>query len=151
MDTKPDDQKPYRDALDAARQELTQCIRQQGELTERIKWLRATIASLQAMVGEPPDGEMFQVFVGLDPEAGITSAVRYFLSLNPNSRFTPAEILDGLKSTGFKLPAYSNVFAVICKVLERLKTAGEVKTSKTQHEHKVVYRWTGFTPPKGLA
>jgi hypothetical protein len=145
-----EDQKRYRDALDSAKQELSDRIRQQEELTERIKWLRATIASLQAMVGEPPELGMLQVFVGLDPDAGITGAVRYFLALNPEQKFTPAEILDGLRSTGFKIPAYSNAFAVLSNVLQRLQKAGEVRASKTPQGHKLVYHWIGFTPPGGF-
>jgi hypothetical protein len=149
MATEIEDQKSYRDALDAAKQELTHRIRQQEETTERIKWRRATIASLQAVVGEHPEAAMLQVFVGLDPDAGITSAVRYFLAINPDKRLTPAQIRDGLASTGFKLPAYSNVFAVLSTVLQRLITAGDVKSSKTPQGHKLVYQWVGLTPPGG--
>lgn len=149
MGTEPEDQKTYRDALDAAKGELARLVLQQQELTERIKWVRATIASLQVVLGERPEEGMLQVF-GLDPHAGITNGIRYFLAVNPDKRFAPAEILDGLRDIGFKIPVYSNDFAVISNVLQRLKAAGDVRSSKTPQGHKLVYRWAGLTPPGGF-
>ena len=137
-------QESYRHALETAREELARLLAQQKGLTERIKWLQVTISSLQLVVGENPGDGMLNLV--LDPDAGITDAVRYFLKHNPNKSFAPVEILDGLRSIGFNMPRYSNEFAVISNVLQRLKAGGEVRSSRTPQGHKMVYRWKGVKP-----
>jgi hypothetical protein len=140
---------PYQDALDAAKEELAKCLEKQAGLTDRIKTLQMTIASLQAVTGEIPAEAMLQVFSGFDPDAGITNAVRHFLAINSDRTFTAAKIRAGLQFMGFRLPIYSNVYAVISKVLERLRKSHEVLSLKTPQGH-TVYRWGGGFPPGGF-
>lgn len=151
MDLELKDQKAYRDALEAAKEELLGCIRQYEELGQRIGWLRAAVASLQLVVGGSPENaqlQELQAFVGRKPDTGITSAVRYFLALNPDRCFLPAEVLEGLKSTSFKIPAYSNSHAVLSNVLTRLVSAGVVRM--LPQGHKWAYQWAGFDASEGL-
>jgi hypothetical protein len=168
--------KRRQEALDAAKQELARCLREQARLSQRItKSLQMAVSSLQGVDGDGAEEEMLEAFTGLDPKAGITTAiqhflaansdeiirkaldqkagmfdpqagitdtVRHFLALHSDKRLTATEIRNGLQSIGFPLQRYSNAYAVIAKVLDRLKEAGAVRISKTPRGHKV-YRWKG--------
>src|SRR5271166_5097011 len=111
----------YGNALEAAKQELAVRLEEQRQINERIRWLQATIASLEAVSGvEENQANFLQAALGYDPNKGLTSACRNLLAFNPGRKFSPTEVVNQLHAIGFDFSRYSNPLSAVCTVLGRL-------------------------------
>jgi hypothetical protein len=138
----------YRNALEAAQQELQVRLQQQQELANRIQSLRATIASLQVVAGQQEAQAVLHAALGFDPTGGITKSIKNLLAFNPSRKFTASEIQQQLAVYGFDFSKYSHALAVLCSTLNRLEQGGLVKLSHTTQGF-ALYEWAGPPPPQG--
>lgn len=137
----------YHKALETARTELTELLRQNEEIEKRIARLRQTIASLSALSEEgevPVEDDKVRIPGALDLFAreasaaaqsiygrtiGFSDAVREVLKAGGNF-MTPVQVKDGLIRMGIDLESkYSNPLAVIHTTLKRLEANGEVSVA----------------------
>jgi hypothetical protein len=140
----------YKAAYQAALQELVDLIRESerletehGRLSERIEALRAGAPGLALLAGEPDPTESHpDIFPSvLDPDVGITDAVREVLKTAPPAiRLSAVSVKNKLEQMGFDIGKYKNVLAVIHQVLRRLHEGGEAKMV-TNSEGKAMYIW----------
>jgi hypothetical protein len=114
----------YKSALQAARDEMEELLRQRTRTDARLGQLKQTIETLSALVGEQPaetanlPGELFG-------ESGITGAIR-LLFQRSKIPLTPVQIRTELTNHGFDLSDYVNAMAVIHNTLKRLNSQGEL-------------------------
>jgi citrate synthase len=156
----------YKKALDAARSELQELLRQKDETEKRIARLRQTVASLSALYEESENTEdtddKVRIPGTMDAIArqvatatqamygrtiGFSDALREVLKAN-GGYMTPLEVRDGLIRMGIDLHSkYANPVAVIHTTLKRLEENKEIQVSFTE-SGKTGYRWrTSATLP----
>jgi hypothetical protein len=82
----------------------------------------------------------------IDPDTGLTDAVRDVLWENVETFISPVFIRDTLKAKGYEISKYKNPLASIHSVLKRLKTQKEVFDSN--REGRTVYKWAKDTAPQ---
>jgi hypothetical protein len=159
----------YEKALDAARTELTELLRQNEEIEKRIARLRQTIASLSALreeseVAEDIDDQV-RIPGAVDAFArdiartrdmvygrtiGFSDAVREVLKAG-GGYMTPAQVKDGLIRMGIDLEAkYSNPLAVIHTTLKRWEASGEVSVAQIgdKTSYKLAPKRRGLVAPR---
>ncbi|HXC71393.1 MAG TPA: hypothetical protein VN644_15535 [Pyrinomonadaceae bacterium] len=76
----------------------------------------------------------------IDPDTGLTDAVRKALQSVSNVSLSPVQVRNRMEKMGFDLKAYKNVLASIHTILKRLQTKGDVSTR--ERDGKTVYRWS---------
>jgi hypothetical protein len=128
----------YKDAFEKAIQELfTLTARrnalddQREELNARLDQLRKGALGLSSMCGEDPKSveqaypELFPQLI--EPEIGLTEAIRIVVKSNIGKKMTPVEIRRGLLNIGFDLSRYRNPLATIHITLRRLSDNHEIE------------------------
>jgi len=81
----------------------------------------------------------------IDPDTGLTDAVREVLKSAAPGSCSPVYIRDSLKAKGYDMSEYKNVLASIHTILKRLAAKGEVKDSNSP-EGRTVYKWAKKSP-----
>jgi len=128
----------YRKALDEARRELTNTVRQQEELEQRIVDLRQTVTTLSRLCGEEPE---------IEGQLGITDAVRMAVKSAPHP-LTLTEVKEAVEEIGFPLWKQAAPLASVATILSRLVRGGEVDREE-KAGGKPTFAWI-FSPfPKG--
>jgi hypothetical protein len=148
--SKINDTDVYVDALDKAIAELTEVMAEREALdekmeaaTQRILRLRRGALGLGALCGNSP-GELSSKFPDLfpdsiDPDTGLTDAVREVLKTDTHTYFSPVNVRDRLRGRGYDISKYKNVLASIHTILKRLKDQDEVKD--VNRDGRTVYKW----------
>jgi hypothetical protein len=125
---------PYRQAYEAARQELLQQLKKREQLEQKIRDLADTLKALRKMCGA--DAQEIENFAGNDSSLGFTDAIRRQLHIQQRP-LSPTEIRDVLVKSGVGR-GQSNLLASIHTVLRRMAKAGEIE--KTQDRRFVIAR-----------
>jgi hypothetical protein len=116
----------YEKALDTARAEIADLVRQRAELDKRISQLKVTADALTALMGISPElHEITHEEVEIIEEPGINNAIRQVLRLSPVP-LTPGEIKTKLIESGFDTSVYSDNGTTIQKTLKQLELQGDV-------------------------
>ncbi len=135
----------YKQALQAAKEELAKLMVQKDEIDKRVARLRQTIVSLAALNEEinPEDGEVYvpspfqrssQIAVQgiaslFGKGMGFTDAVREVMK-GADQPMSAMDVRDGLLRMGIDLESkYTNPLAVVAKTLHRLREGGEVRSA----------------------
>lgn len=127
----------YRKALDEARRELTDAMRQQEELEQRIVDLRQTVTTLSRLCGEKPE---------IEGQLGITDAVRMAVKSAP-SPLTLTEVKEAVEEIGFPLWKQAAPLASVATILGRLVKSGEV--DRQSAGSKTTFAWISSPFPTG--
>lgn len=155
MADQEDGDDPYIDALAQALGELTNIMEEREALDERrevidrrIAKLRRAATGLGSLCGKTAASlsrEFPELFPeSIDPDTGLTDAIREILKTNAEIYCSPVFIRDELKNKGYDLNNYKNALASIHTVLKRLRTQNEV--IDTTREGRTVYRWKAVVP-----
>jgi hypothetical protein len=138
----------YRDAIDAAIQELSELMKKEEELREELEQveertsrLRLAVYAMSEVSGIPAEyerPELFPEFIAAD--TGFTDAIRQVI-VNTYPQFvTPVSLRDALQKRGFDIAKYSNPLASIHTILKRLRDKGEVE-EHADDTGKMMYLW----------
>jgi hypothetical protein len=140
----------YRDAFQKAIQELFTLTAernalddQREELNARLDQLRKGALGLSSMCGEDPKSvensypDLFPQLI--EPDIGLTEAIRIVVRSHMGKRMTPVEIRSGLLNIGFDLSKYRNPLATIHITLRRLSDNHEIKMGANESNGKAVY------------
>ena len=128
----------YRKALDEARRELTETMRQQEEIEQRIVDLRQTVTTLSRLCGEEPD---------IEGQLGITDAVRMAVKSAPHP-LTLTQVKEAVEEIGFPLWKQAAPLASVATILSRLVKGGEVDR-KEGDGLKPTFAWISSPFPVG--
>jgi len=152
----PPEPTAYDAAFEAAIDELDELMTEREVLDERrdiidkrISRLRQGVFGIATLCGISRDdvkerhSELFPD--SIDPDTGLTDAVREVLYAHEETFVSPVFIRDFLKTSGYEITKYKNALASIHSVLKRLKTQGEVLDSN--REGRTVYKWAKNGPP----
>lgn len=134
----------YKEALIAARQELSELLTKRAELDARIARLRETVVSLAYLVNDAGQTESLDV-----ADLGLTDAVAKVLRLS-GMALSPANIRDELERLGFDTKKYTDIIPNITKVLQRLNIKGHVDISIPGKGERRLYIWSPMQPSRHL-
>lgn len=126
----------YKQALDKAKGELDEHLRQRGEIDRQIIRLKTTVEALSALCEEPD----FSMPLDLEvPKGfGITMTIRKILS-DTNVPISAVVIRDAMESYGIDMTEYANSMAVIHNTLKRLIEQREVMQVRNQTGQTIGY------------
>ena len=140
----------YRDAFQKAMQELSELTAQRKtlddhrkELDARLVQVRKGALGLGSMCGQDPRSvestypDLFPQRI--EPEVGLTEAIRIVMKSQKGKTLTPIEMRTGLLNIGFDLGKYRNPLATIHITLKRLCDNGEIKMDVHKASGKTVY------------
>jgi hypothetical protein len=140
----------YRDAFQKAMHELSALTAQRKALDDQRKELDARLVQVRkgalglgSMCGQDPKTvetkypELFPQQI--EPEVGLTEAIRIVMKSHKGKTLTPIEIRTGLLNIGFDLGKYRNQLATIHITLKRLCDNGEIKMDIQKASGKTVY------------
>ena len=139
----------YQEALEQALRELGESMAERDLLEERLDAadrrifrLREGAMGIGALLGRYRLGEEFpDLFPDrIDPDKGLTDAVRDLLKSHHPYSHTPVQIRDGLKEKGYGISKHKNPLASIHTVLKRLVEKGEIREGN--RDGRTVYIWT---------
>jgi chromosome segregation ATPase len=118
----------YRQAYEAARQELLKHLKRREQLEQKIRDLADTLKALRKVCDA--DAQEIESLVGDDSRMGFTDAIRRQLHIQQRP-LSPTEIRDGLVKSGIGR-GQSNLLASIHTVLRRMVKAGEIEKTHDQ-------------------
>ncbi len=116
----------YRQAYEAARQELLQHLKKRERLEQKIRDLADTLKALRKVCDA--DTQEIESFAGNDSSLGFTDAIRRQLYIQQRP-LSPTEIRDELVKSGVGR-GQSNLLASIHTVLRRMAKAGEIEKTR---------------------
>jgi len=141
---------PYKDAFQQAIEDLSKAMETRETLEldvfnndRRISMFREAALSLGGLCGKSIDEittknpELFPDMI--DPDIGMTDAVRQALQSAPGTSLSPIHVRNRMEKAGFDMSGYKNVLASIHTILKRLKLKNEVLTR--ERDGKTVYKW----------
>jgi hypothetical protein len=140
----------YDNALQQAIAELSDVMSERESLVERIEdtdqrimRLRRGAMGLGALCGRTP-GTLSSQYPDLfpdniDPDTGLSDAVRDILRIDPRTYYSPVDVRNRLRDKGYEIGKHKNVLASIHTVLKRLKNQDELK--EANREGRTVYQW----------
>lgn len=134
----------YKNALEAAQQELAELQTQRAAIDARISRLRETVVSLAHLIGDEAASATYQV-AGI----GLTEAVAKVLRL-AGEAMTPAQIRDELARMGYDINKYTEIIPSISKVLQRLHAKGHVDIGTPDKGGRKVYIWSPIQPANSI-
>ena len=138
----------YKQAFERAIEELTALMEERDkldiereEMDKRISILRDGLFGFSSLAGiTNPQKTYPDLFPDLiNPDVGITEAVKKVLADSKDTYFSPVAVKDGLEKMGFDIKKYKNVLASIHQILKRLQDSHF--TTTTTREGKTLYRW----------
>jgi hypothetical protein len=145
---------PYQDAFEQALIDLSKVMEKREALEldvfnvdRQVVLYREAVMSLANLCGKDvkevtsEHPELFPDMI--DPDIGLTDAVRKALQSMSAMSLSPIQVRNRMDHLHFDLSPYKNVLASIHTILKRLKAKGEI-TSR-ERDGKTVYRWQG--PP----
>jgi hypothetical protein len=116
----------YKQALDAARKDMSRLVRDREEIDNEILNLENAINSLAKLCEEalaklpyPQESEAFAV--------NLRDAIRLILNMARPNALSPTEVRDKLRENGFRLDRYKYELPPIHNTIGRLEAAGEIE------------------------
>jgi len=129
----------YRQALDAARANMSRLLQQRENIDKEVKKLAAAIDSLAILCEEVPqelsfpgDSDAFAV--------NLRDAVRMVFKAAAPQSLTPTQVRDKLRESGFHLDRYVSELPPIHNTILRLLSAGELEEDVPTREGRV-FKW----------
>lgn len=117
--------KVFREARDAAQVGLEDRLKEQSnvsirlsELETEIEAFRNSLEGLNAVLGESSTKQTI----------GISDAIRAFLKEKAPSYYSPVNLRNRLKESGFPMEDYKQPLAVIHTTLKRLEAQGDIES-----------------------
>jgi hypothetical protein len=141
LDPKTRNTAAFRKAMERARRELAQTLKQRAELDQRILKLQRSIEGLAALCDEEDHSResLPEDLREPDAEGGLTGSILGFLTSYALPAKVP-QIRDALVAEGFDPEKYSNFLTVIHNTLHRLERQGQV--AKVRLPGQGFWGWT---------
>jgi hypothetical protein len=150
----------YQDAFEEAIKDLAETMRHRERNERERDWLdtkilklREGVLGLGSLCGKTQttilrdNPELFPNLI--DPDVGLTDAVRQVLKESHKHFLTPVRIGEKLKTIGYDVSNQKNLLASLHTILKRLKKQGEAMTGT--RDGKTVYKWKGPPPSENEA
>ena len=117
--------KEYRSALNSAKLELEEVLKQRAEADTRIAQLKNTIEVLTALCDDTDHSAGISIGGTPPVVAGLSSNIRMALADSPIA-LTAVQIRNALSNLGLDLSVYANEMTVVHNTIARLEKQGEV-------------------------
>src|SRR5438045_3861677 len=137
----------HKKSLSAALQEISNLIKERDQLESHVERLNKQIGDLTQAVealGPLCDVDVKKEYPDLfwdavEPEIGLTDAVRKIMSTRPIEGYSAVALRDKLTESGFDMDKYTNPMANIHTILKRLVRSSAVNT--LDDEGRTYYIW----------
>lgn len=137
---------PYESALEAAKAEYSDLLRQRQEMDQRIVRLKQTIDGLTALCEEETDEEepVIEVSGGLAPsyKIGLTDAIRSVFETSNGIILDAKKVRQKLDEMGFDMKKkYVQPMVPVHNTLKRLEEQQELVSIRDERNNVIGYRW----------